>query len=295
MKYTKLSSLDFSDLSDYSHTEGNSPVTKSLVGGIFKSMYNPKWRELWFYWPVIIFPIHIYWQILTYEGSGNPEVKIDPLIGIFLPILLISLIRTSAGTLGLLRTETMDTVKLFARKNKLFLATNKKNSDEFECAIFQDYRSHKHELFLSDKQRNPNYFIATYQLLNRNAKFGDVYIVMSIKLPHQVTPIIIDSKANNVWTNSNLPAGFEHGPALSLEGNFQDYFNLYCVPGEEREVLSIITPERMALMIDYYADWDIEFWKDRIFLYQKNDISFEGRELPKLFSLLERIESEFVR
>lgn len=106
---------------------------------------------------------------------------------------------------------------------------------------------------------------------------------------------MLDARANNPGKRSNLPAGYKLGPQFFLEGDFQRYFQLYCVAGEERAVLQVITPDRMALLVDYFRDWDVEIWKNRLYFYRKADISFDGKELPGLFRLLARAQREFVR
>lgn len=292
---TKISELDTKSLSHREKTSGAGTIL--IRDRIRLSMKNPDHHVAWIFWPIVLLPLAVFWQIVTYHGQGAPEITLDTIDSRW-GIILLVLPVVMAIVVHFVGKETSygegDPVKTFAMRNNLFLATNKKLPDDFECVIFQQNKAHKHELFISDRQHDPYYFIATYQFMGARAgEFGNLYTVMSIKLPEVVTPILIDATANNIWRKSNLPSGYKIGPQLYVEGDFQKYFRLYCVTGEEREVLRIITPDRMALFVDGFKDWDIELWKDRMFFYKKSDISYEGRELPELFTLLETVQQEF--
>lgn len=80
-----------------------------------------------------------------------------------------------------------------------------------------------------------------------------------------------------------------------LEGDFGKHFNLYCVKNHETYVMSMLSLDVMALLIDEFYDWDIEVWKDRLYAYQKGEFSFSGRELPKIFDKLAKLQKEFIR
>ncbi len=287
----QLDMLDMSALTRRMRTTRTGKTSFSAT--VERSLRNLEHRASWLFWPVIIFPLYVMWQVVSYHGPGAPTIVIDPFFGIVLPLVLIAIMRVIMGFLGIINDDHGDPVKQFAQDNQLFLATNRNLPDEFEAIIFEQKGVAKHELFIADTQHDPDFFIATYQFMPEPGKFGDLYTIMSLKLPRQVTPIIIDARSNNMWQVSNLPQGFRIGPQLYLEGNFQKYFRLYCVEGEERNVLEVITPDRMVLFIDEFKDWDIEIWKDRIYLYQKKDISFEGGELPSLFRMLMSLSKEF--
>ena len=54
---------------------------------------------------------------------------------------------------------------------------------------------------------------------------------------------------------------------LSLEGNFDDYFTLYCPRQYERDALYVFTPDLMALLIDEASPFDVEIVDDWMFVY----------------------------
>ncbi len=91
---------------------------------------------------------------------------------------------------------------------------------------------------------------------------------VSFPLPRRVPHILLDAKDNNSIFGSNLPVSFRRDQRLSLEGDFDKYFTLYCPKEYETDALYIFTPDLMASMIDYGKVYDIELVDDRCFLYR---------------------------
>src|SRR5690625_697679 len=58
-------------------------------------------------------------------------------------------------------------------------------------------------------------------------RWGYVAIRLDVPLPH----IVLDALGNNGLFGSNLPNRFDADQRLSLEGNFDDYFALFCPEG----------------------------------------------------------------
>ena len=57
---------------------------------------------------------------------------------------------------------------------------------------------------------------------------------------------------------------------LSLEGDFDIHFRLYCPTGYERDALYVMTPDLMALLIDDAGDLDAEIVDDVFYLYSND-------------------------
>ena len=95
-------------------------------------------------------------------------------------------------------------------------------------------------------------------------RWGFLALELDRKLPHMV----LDSKANNgLFGGTNLPATFSKDQVLSLEGDFDTYFTLYCPKEYERDALYVFTPDLMALLIDEAAPFDVEIVDDWMFVY----------------------------
>ncbi|KAB1664067.1 hypothetical protein [Pseudoclavibacter sp. CFCC 13611] len=59
---------------------------------------------------------------------------------------------------------------------------------------------------------------------------------------------------------------------LSLEGDFDRHFDLYCPSGYERDALYLMTPDVMAWLVDDVHGFDVELIDDRVVLRSKYDV-----------------------
>ncbi|MDQ1123984.1 hypothetical protein [Microbacterium trichothecenolyticum] len=101
-------------------------------------------------------------------------------------------------------------------------------------------------------------------------KWGYVAMRLDSPLPH----IVLDAVGNNgLFGASNLPISFTRGQRLSLEGDFDKHFALYCPEGYERDALYLFTPDVMARFVDNAAALDVEIVDDWLFLYARRDLS----------------------
>ncbi|WP_426737682.1 hypothetical protein [Plantibacter sp. 2H11-2] len=98
--------------------------------------------------------------------------------------------------------------------------------------------------------------------------WGYVAVKLDVPLPN----IVLDAIGNNGF-GSNLPAAFQRAQRLSLEGDFDRHFTLYCPDGYERDALYLFTPDIMARFIDHAAQLDVEIIDDWLFLYTKREVS----------------------
>jgi hypothetical protein len=104
----------------------------------------------------------------------------------------------------------------------------------------------------------------------RTHRWGFAALSLGTTLPH----IVLDARSNNsVLGASNLPVPFDRAQRLSLEGDFDQHFTLYCPAGYERDALYMFTPDIMARFIDRAAEFDVEIVDDRLFLYSRRDLS----------------------
>jgi len=87
------------------------------------------------------------------------------------------------------------------------------------------------------------------------ARRGYIGIRLDAALPH----IVLDSQANDLrGEGSSVRFRLDPEQRLSLEGDFDAYFTLYCPSGYERDALYLFAPDIMARFVDYAADFDVE-------------------------------------
>lgn len=103
----------------------------------------------------------------------------------------------------------------------------------------------------------------------RLSRWGYASVRLDVPLPN----IILDSRRNNRLLRSNLPDALAKKQRLSLEGDFDQYFSLYCPIGYEADALYLFTPDICARLIDNAGDFDVEIVDDRLYLYATHDLS----------------------
>jgi hypothetical protein len=139
-----------------------------------------------------------------------------------------------------------------------------------------------------------NYRYTTGSGKNRTThRWGYVAIKLDVPLPN----IVLDAVGNNgLFGASNLPASFDRDQRLSLEGDFDEYFALYCPEGYERDALYLFTPDIMARFIDHAAALDVEIVDDWLFLYAKRDLStLDPATWQWLFSVVAALLDKFAQ
>lgn len=98
-----------------------------------------------------------------------------------------------------------------------------------------------------------------------------VWGYLAIQLDRSLPHLVLDARSNDTSffgiRSSSLPASFAAGQRLSLEGDFDKHFALYCPSGYERDALYVLTPDLMALLIDETGDFDVEIVDDTMFVY----------------------------
>ncbi|WP_143016317.1 hypothetical protein [Microbacterium sp. RU1D] len=118
------------------------------------------------------------------------------------------------------------------------------------------------------------------------SRWGYIAVRLDVPLPH----IVLDAMGNGVRLGL-----WERGQHLSLEGDFDRYFRLYCPAGYERDALYLFTPDVMARFVDTATPLEVEIIDDWLFLYSPTELStLDPARWAWLFSviaaLLEKLE-----
>lgn len=139
-----------------------------------------------------------------------------------------------------------------------------------------------------------------YTIGTRERQRVMVYGYMAFQIDRRLPHIVLDSLQNNVSLfglgMSNLPASFSRDQRLSLEGDFNRYFTLYCPREYETDALYILTPDMMALLIDHSASFDVEIVDDLVFIYSPTPF-YNGDEnlLRRAFGVLDIVGGQTLR
>lgn len=114
-----------------------------------------------------------------------------------------------------------------------------------------------------------NFVLYKYLYTTGHGKYSSDHptTVIEFQLSAQFPYMLLDSKANR--------EGAVHVPLksqkLSLEGDFDSFFQLYAQENEHVDVLSVITPDVMLTSMQSSAFYDIEIFKDRLYIYVEGD------------------------
>ena len=187
--------------------------------------------------------------------------------GFIIAIVAIILLAARSG-LGTGRWETWFRLDSFAKANGMIFSPID-SSPSYPGAIFNIGDSRKalnHLRSATDRYLD----IGNYQYSTGSGKSRSTHTwgFMALHLDRKLPNMVLDAKANNgLFGTTNLPAYFSKDQVLSLEGDFNEYFTLYCPKQYERDALYVFTPDLMALLIDNAAPFDVEIVDDWMFVY----------------------------
>jgi hypothetical protein len=208
-------------------------------------------------------------SVVSMQDGLNPVGVIGSVFpALFIGLLAVAVVAIVRGVLKGRNWETWYRLETFAAANGMIFSPVDDNP-QYPGAIFNQGDSRKalnHLRSASDRYLDiGNYQYSTGSGKNRSThNWGFMALHLDRRLPNMV----LDSKANNgLFGGTNLPAYFDKNQILSLEGNFNEYFTLYCPKQYERDALYVFTPDLMALLIDNAAPFDVEIVDDWMFVY----------------------------
>jgi tetrahydromethanopterin S-methyltransferase subunit F len=127
----------------------------------------------------------------------------------------------------------------------------------------------------------------------KSHNWGYLALRLERKLPHMV----LDARGNNgLLGTTTLPTSFRRDQKLSLEGDFDRYFTLYCPREYERDALYVFTPDLMALLIDESAAFDVEIVDDWMFVYSVLPLELDQpTTVQRMFRIIETVGAKTLR
>ncbi|HEY1530313.1 MAG TPA: hypothetical protein VGF80_05820 [Galbitalea sp.] len=118
---------------------------------------------------------------------------------------------------------------------------------------------------------------------------------LALQLDRKLPNMVLDSKENNTLFGSDLPITFRRDQILSLEGDFNKHFTLYCPQEYEQDALYVFTPDLMALLIDEAGSYDVEIVDDWMFIYSPHQFpQLDARNYARLFTIVETVGAKTV-
>ncbi|WP_424448338.1 hypothetical protein [Microbacterium arborescens] len=208
----------------------------------------------------------------TQSGSGA-ALSLTPLIPLVILIALAALIPFFGRRQRAAQAAVWYRLDRFARANGMSFEPQRPQPPLPGMIFSQGSGRMASNLVRGDQPRFVEF--ANYRYTTGSGKnqqthtWGYVAVHLSTPLPH----IVLDALGNNGLFGSNLPVTFDRDQHLSLEGDFDRYFRLYCPRGYERDALYLFTPDIMARFVDNAAALDVEIVDDWLFFYGRRDFS----------------------
>lgn len=108
-----------------------------------------------------------------------------------------------------------------------------------------------------------------------NAEIAYKAGIIRVKLPKIFPQIVLDSRKNDRNLMGSLDVDIKSGQRLQLEGDFNDYFDLYSPVGLQVNTLSVLAPNFMQILKDSSYNFDVEFFGDEMVLLTRDPLYTE--------------------
>lgn len=100
--------------------------------------------------------------------------------------------------------------------------------------------------------------------------------IVRIRLPKVFPQLLLDSSKNDIIANgiktSNIQTEYTSDQRLSLEGDFNEYFDLYAPVGLQVNALTLLAPNMMQILKKHAGLIDVEFYGNEMILITHGSI-----------------------
>lgn len=95
--------------------------------------------------------------------------------------------------------------------------------------------------------------------------------IVRISLPKSFPQVVLDSNKND-RIQSSVRTEYDPSQRLSLEGDFEKYFDLYVPAGVQINALSLLAPNMMQILMNHSGLFDVEFRDNELILMTRNSL-----------------------
>lgn len=154
----------------------------------------------------------------------------------------------------------------FAEANGMTYSTTEKDPDLPGVLFGRGIMRTAHDVFRDDESGFEvggfTYRVRSW-MDSRTTAYRRGYV--GIRLPRHLPNIVLMRRGS--WVIRDLWDTFDRNQRMSLEGDWDKSFTLYCPRGYERDALYLFAPDVMAEFIDSAGRFDAEIIDDWLFLY----------------------------
>lgn len=113
---------------------------------------------------------------------------------------------------------------------------------------------------------------------------------IQVMLPKLLPEILIDSHNDG---KAQLPTDYIlPGQRLILEGDFNNYFQVYCAPQAVNMALTILTPDVMAVLVDSVEKYDVRISGRTLQIFANKKINKDSEQQAILLGVAQKLVSE---
>jgi len=134
-------------------------------------------------------------------------------------------------------------------------------------------------------------FVYTYYVNRKNSEKAYPFTIMHLSLSKTLPHLVLDSRKND-GVVSSIPRYFSDDQRIELEGDFDDYFDLYAPNGYEIEALDIMSPDFMQMLIDFHTDFDVEIDDKSVYIISKG-VNYDQQSMSELFTAAQAMVDKF--
>lgn len=244
---------------------------------------------------VVLFPLLFQiFRLLTTGDNG----------GLFFWLVILAvLVITAISIAAVIEAEMRRVVRLsqFAKDNGLQYSRAVPTIG-YAGMFFDIGHSRKTTHQLLGSVANTPFELAHYMYTTGSGKNQTTHSIgfLRIQLDRHLPHIVLDAVGNNFklfgMQTSNLPVAYKKDQTLRLEGNFNEYFNLYAPAEYERDALYVFTPDLMVLFMDLVGMYDAEIIDDQLFVYLPGVSQFETQPImERIFKIVEVVGAKTIR
>lgn len=123
-------------------------------------------------------------------------------------------------------------------------------------------------------------------------RWGFIAIHLDRPLPH----IIVEARGRDTWFTGGLPFDVNPDQRLSFEGDFDEYFSLYCPADYGVDALYIFAPDLMSLLIDETGGKHVEIAGEWMFIMWQLDPGQKWHDdIHRLLRIIDVVGTKAVR
>lgn len=134
-------------------------------------------------------------------------------------------------------------------------------------------------------------FTHSYISGSGNSRGSFAYTIFHFKIEKSLPHIVLDSRKNDGIVSS-IPRYFEDKQRLELEGDFNKYFDFFAPEGYEIEALDILSPDFMAMLLDFHTPFDVEIDEHDVYIISKG-INYSPQNMREMFNAADILMKRF--